>query len=280
MKINDVRSSSSNRPMRIGRRRQRGSHGVKHCLLLKVSTDEGITGWSDVETAPHVGAAVVNRAKPAGARVFDGLNRLSSAKTRSKSSGSGTKVYRGTIYYGRRGGRCRCCRGSISPARHHGQSRRVGVHKLLGRRPRATGSVPTPQRSSAHARRHETRLRLLPGARVHGDQVRLGRVWQERKRDVALVAAARRWSVQTWIWMVDPGWMVNRSAPTTPSNCSAPWSPIGSSGRGFLASRELRWLRAREGSWREDTPWRPRTGGHRVGLSRPHHARQDRRGTA
>src|SRR2546426_12140346 len=34
------------------------AHGVKHCLLLKVSTDEGLVGWSDVETAPHVATAV------------------------------------------------------------------------------------------------------------------------------------------------------------------------------------------------------------------------------
>ena len=33
--------------------------GIKHCLLLKVSTDEGITGWADVETSPHVGRAAV-----------------------------------------------------------------------------------------------------------------------------------------------------------------------------------------------------------------------------
>ena len=26
------------------------AHGVKHCFLLKVSTNEGLVGWSDVET--------------------------------------------------------------------------------------------------------------------------------------------------------------------------------------------------------------------------------------
>jgi L-alanine-DL-glutamate epimerase-like enolase superfamily enzyme len=51
------------------------AHGVKHCLLLKVSTDEGVTGWSDVETSPHVGAAVVSAPK-SGAGVFEGLKAL------------------------------------------------------------------------------------------------------------------------------------------------------------------------------------------------------------
>ena len=36
------------------------AHGVKYCLLIKLTTDEGIIGWSDVETAPHIGAAAVN----------------------------------------------------------------------------------------------------------------------------------------------------------------------------------------------------------------------------
>src|SRR5262249_54990605 len=51
------------------------AHGVKHCLLIKVSTDEGITGWSDVETAPHVGVAVID-APESGAGVFEGLRTL------------------------------------------------------------------------------------------------------------------------------------------------------------------------------------------------------------
>ena len=51
------------------------ARGVKHCFLLKVSTDEGITGWSDVETSPHVGEAVVN-APESGSGVFEGLRAL------------------------------------------------------------------------------------------------------------------------------------------------------------------------------------------------------------
>ena len=36
------------------------ANGMKYCLLIKISTDAGIVGWSDVETAPSVAAAVVN----------------------------------------------------------------------------------------------------------------------------------------------------------------------------------------------------------------------------
>src|ERR1044071_4945362 len=60
------------------------AHGVKHCLLLKVTTDEGITGWSDVETAPHVVAAVVEDPVSGSAAWFW-------AKIRSMWSGSGIR---------------------------------------------------------------------------------------------------------------------------------------------------------------------------------------------
>jgi len=59
MKITNVEAFILESPFDI--RPPEGSdeaRGVKHCLLLKVSTDEGIVGWSDVETSPHVGEAV------------------------------------------------------------------------------------------------------------------------------------------------------------------------------------------------------------------------------
>ncbi len=78
------------------------AHGVKHCLLLKVCTDEGITGWSDVETAPHVGAAVV-RAPVSGSGLFEGLRQLAMGEDPFEVERLWDKIYRGTIYYGRRG---------------------------------------------------------------------------------------------------------------------------------------------------------------------------------
>src|SRR4029078_6852539 len=76
--------------------------GVKYCLLLKVTTDEGITGWSDIETAPHVGVAAVN-APVSGVEAFDGLRSLVVGEDPFDVERLWDKVYRGTIYYGRRG---------------------------------------------------------------------------------------------------------------------------------------------------------------------------------
>src|SRR5690242_8300061 len=76
--------------------------GVKRCLLIKVSTDEGITGWSDVETAPHVGAAAVN-APASGMDMFEGLRALVVGEDPFDVERLWDKIYRGTIYFGRRG---------------------------------------------------------------------------------------------------------------------------------------------------------------------------------
>src|SRR5437870_60745 len=48
------------------------SAGVRQCVLIKVSTDEGITGWSDVETSPQVCAAAVD-APATGSGMVEGL---------------------------------------------------------------------------------------------------------------------------------------------------------------------------------------------------------------
>ena len=35
------------------------AHGVRFVSLMKITTDEGIVGWSDIETQPHVGKQIV-----------------------------------------------------------------------------------------------------------------------------------------------------------------------------------------------------------------------------
>src|SRR5262249_15959764 len=78
------------------------AHGVKHCLLLKVSTHEGLVGWSDVETVPDVAAAALS-APEGGAGGFEGLRSLVVGEDPFEVERLWDKIYRGTIYYGRRG---------------------------------------------------------------------------------------------------------------------------------------------------------------------------------
>ncbi|HTE19123.1 MAG TPA: mandelate racemase/muconate lactonizing enzyme family protein [Armatimonadota bacterium] len=186
--------------------------GVKHCLLLKVTTDEGITGWADVETAPHVGAAAVN-APASGIEMFDGLRSLVVGADPFDVERLWDKVYRGSIYYGRRGVAIQVLSG-FDIACHDIMGKAIGrpVYKLLGGayrdRVRAYASTlfrPTPddirRACEFYLERGFTAIKF--GWGVFG---------QDRKRDVELVRAAREAVGPDVELLVDAGWNVNRSA--------------------------------------------------------------------
>ncbi len=188
------------------------AHGVKHCLLLKVSTDEGITGWSDVETAPHVGAAVVD-APESGAGVFEGLRHLVLGEDPFEVERLWDKVYRGSIYYGRRGVAIQILSG-FDVACHDIMGKAVGrpVYKLLGGayRSRVRAYASTLFRSTPDAIRRACEFYL--GRGFTAIKFGWGVFGQDRRRDIALVAAAREAIGPDVELLVDPGWMVNRSA--------------------------------------------------------------------
>jgi len=197
------------------------AHGVKHCLLLKVSTDEGLVGWSDVETAPHVAAAVVS-APESGAGVFEGLRPLVVGEDPFEVERLWDKIYRGTIYYGRRGVVMQVLSG-FDIACHDLMGKATGrpLHKLLGgaRRDRVRAYASTLFRPTPDAMRRACEFYLTRGFTA----VKFG--WgvfgQNRKQDLALVAAAREALGPDVALLVDPGWMVNRSAYDAIELCRA-----------------------------------------------------------
>lgn len=188
------------------------AHGVKHCLLLKVSTDEGITGWSDVETAPHVAEAVVN-APDSGSGVFEGLRHLVIGEDPFDVERLWDKVYRGTIYYGRRGVVMQVLSG-FDIACHDIMGKAIGrpLHKLLGgaRRDRVRAYASTLFRPAPDDMKRACDFYL--GRGFTAVKFGWGVFGQNRKRDLALVAAARQAIGPDVELMVDPGWTVNRSA--------------------------------------------------------------------
>ena len=197
------------------------AHGVKHCLLLKVSTDEGLVGWSDVETAPHVATAVVN-APESGAGVFEGLRGLVVGEDPFEVERLWDKIYRGTIYYGRRGVAMQVLSG-FDIACHDLMGKATGrpLHKLLGgaRRDRVRAYASTLFRPTPEAMRRACEFYLSRGFTA----VKFG--WgvfgQNRKQDIALVAAAREALGPDVALLVDPGWMLNRSAYDAIELCRA-----------------------------------------------------------
>jgi L-alanine-DL-glutamate epimerase-like enolase superfamily enzyme len=197
------------------------AHGVKHCLLLKVSTDEGLVGWSDVETAPHIGAAVVN-APASGAGVFEGLRSLVLGEDPFEVERLWDKIYRGTIYYGRRGVAVQVLSGfDIACHDLMGKATARPLHRLLGgaRRDRVRAYASTLFRPTPDAMRQASEFYTSRGFTA----VKFG--WgvfgQDRRQDIALVAAAREALGPDAALLVDPGWMVNRSAVDAIELCRA-----------------------------------------------------------
>jgi L-alanine-DL-glutamate epimerase-like enolase superfamily enzyme len=188
------------------------AHGVKRCLLIKVSTDEGIIGWSDVETAPHVGAAIVD-APVSGAGVFDGLRQLVVGEDPFDVERLWDKVYRGTIYYGRRGAAIQVLSG-FDIACHDIMGKAISrpVHKLLGgtHRDCIRAYASTLFRSTPDNMKQACEFYLRRG--FTAIKFGWGVFGQDRKRDVALVATAREALGPDVDLLIDPGWMVNRSA--------------------------------------------------------------------
>lgn len=187
------------------------AHGVKHCLLIKVTTDEGITGWSDIETAPHIGRAVVS-APESGVGMFEGLKALAVGEDPFDVERLWDKIYRGTIYYGRRGAAMQVLSG-FDIACHDIMGKAVGrpLHKLLGgaRRQKVRAYASTLFRPTPDDIKRACEFYLQRG--FTAIKFGWGVFGRNRKRDVALVAAAREAIGPDVELMVDPGWMVNRS---------------------------------------------------------------------
>jgi hypothetical protein len=255
------------------------AHGIKHCLLLKVSTDEGLVGWSDVETAPHVAAAVVN-APESGAGVFEGLRALVLGEDPFEVERLWDRIYRGTIYYGRRGAAMQVLSG-FDIACHDLMGKATGrpLHKLLGgaRRGRVRAYASTLFRSTPDAMRRACEFYLSRGFTA----VKFG--WgvfgHDRRQDIALVAAARETLGPDVALLVDPdGWCV--AAPMTPSSSAARSNlTIFSGWKIFYIPNATTGMRRSSGG-RENADCRGRAGGNGMGFPRVDWARGHRCGPA
>ena len=188
------------------------ARGVKHCLLLKVSTDEGIEGWSDIETSPHVGEAVVN-APESGAGVFEGLRTLVVGEDPFDTERLWDKIYRGSIYYGRRGVAMQVLSG-FDIACHDIIGKAIGrpVHKILGgaRREKIRAYASTLFRPTTDAIKQACEFYMQRG--FSAVKFGWGVFGQNIKQDIELVETARKTLGPDIDLMIDAGWMVNRSA--------------------------------------------------------------------
>lgn len=175
-------------------------------LLVKVTTDEGLVGWSDVETLAPAALACINGP---GMSVlgFRSLKDLLVGEDPLDAEGLWHKLYIGTSYYGRRGVAMHCisaidnCLWSI-----RAQAAGVSLGELLG------GRKCDRVRAYASTLFRETPEAMFAAATSYIERgftaVKFG--WgifgEDPARDIELVAAAREALGPDRDLMVDPGW--------------------------------------------------------------------------
>ncbi|MPY86986.1 MAG: mandelate racemase/muconate lactonizing enzyme family protein [Luteitalea sp.] len=188
--------------------------GPTYMGLVKVSTDAGLTGYSDVETAAPVAKAAVEAPawSEAGMECFDGLASLLIGENPLEVERLWYKMYRGSIYYGRRGVAMQAISAiDIALWDIIGKCYGQPIHVLLGAkwrdRVRAYASTlfrPTPQamRDAAKGYIDQGFTAVKFGWGVFGN---------DPAQDVRLVEAAREELGPGRDLLVDTGWFVERT---------------------------------------------------------------------
>jgi L-rhamnonate dehydratase len=188
--------------------------GPTYMGLVRVSTDAGITGYSDIETSAPVAKAAVEApswSEP-GMECFDGLASLVVGENPLEPERLWYKMYRGSVYYGRRGVAIQAISAiDIALWDIMGKFYNQPVCTLLGARwleeVRAYASTlfrPTP------AAMHEATQRYLDQG-FTAIKFGWGVFGQNPKRDVDLVEAARKAMGSEVDLLIDTGWFVERT---------------------------------------------------------------------
>lgn len=188
--------------------------GPTHLGIVKVSTDAGISGFSDMETAPTVAKAVIEAPQwsEAGMECFDGLTSLLVGENPLETERLWYKMYRGSIYYGRRGVTLQAISAiDIALWDIAGKFYGVPVHMLLGAkwRSKVRAYASTLFRPEPESIQEAVKVYLDQGFTA----VKFG--WgvfgKDKNRDLALVEAARRALGDSRDLLIDTGWFVERT---------------------------------------------------------------------
>ena len=186
------------------------AHGVRYISLIRIDTDEGISGWSDIETQPHVGKAIVD-APSGGAVGFESIKRALIGENPLERERLWQKMYRFLAYYGRSGAGMQMISGAdLALWDIAGKALGVPVSTLLGARYRervkgyaSTLFRPTPDEMRAAVAGY---LDQGFGAIKFG----WGVFGYDAALDVQLVKAARDEAGPDIDLMVDGGWYGTR----------------------------------------------------------------------
>lgn len=223
------------------------AHGIKYLGVVKVETDAGITGYSDLETQPHVARAIVDAPSEGSVTGFLGLRSVLLGEDPFEVERLWHKMYMASVYYGRRGAAIQVISGiDIALWDIVGKATRQPIYKLLG------GGYRDKVRAYASTLFRPTPEAMAEACRGYLDQgfsaVKFG--WgvfgEDPELDVQLVSAARRALGNRVDLMVDAGWYVHRTAkeaiqmvrsiePSRPFFVEEPLSPEDYDGYAQLA---------------------------------------------
>src|SRR5215475_4649422 len=175
-------------------------------LLVRVATDEGLTGWADAETLAPAAVAII-AGQGMAILGFKTLGELLVGEDPREVERLWDKLYVGSAYYGRRGLAMQCisaidnCLWSI-----RAQAAGVSLARLLGsrRRDSVVAYASTLFRETPEGMAEAARGYIAKGFRA----VKFG--WgvfgEDAGRDRELVAAAREVLGPDRDLLVDPGW--------------------------------------------------------------------------
>jgi len=182
------------------------AHGVRFIALLKITTDEGLTGWSDIETQPHVARAIVDA--PSGGQIgFEGLRSALVGEDPFERERLWQKMYRYMAYYGRQGAGMHLISGAdIALWDIAGKAFGQPVCKLLGAkyRERVKAYASTLFRPTPDDMKRAVAGYLEQGFRAI--KFGWGAFGHDLELDARLVRAAREEAGPEIDLMVDGGW--------------------------------------------------------------------------
>jgi L-rhamnonate dehydratase len=175
-------------------------------LIVKVDTDEGLTGYADVETLSTAAVAVI-AGDGMSVMGFRSLKELLIGENPLDTERLWDRLYVGSAYYGRRGIAMHCisaldnCLWSI-----RSQALNVPIYSLLGgkRRDRVMAYASTLFRETPEGMAKAARMYIDKG--FHAVKFGWGVFGEDPVRDMELVAAAREALGPDRHLLVDPGW--------------------------------------------------------------------------
>jgi L-alanine-DL-glutamate epimerase-like enolase superfamily enzyme len=200
--------------------------GTQDDLLVRIDTDEGLTGWGEVDSCPYVGKAVIDAGM--SHEMSHGLRDVLMGRDPLRIEETWQEMYRKTRYYGRSGAVLHAMSGvDLALWDISGKARGEPVHRLWGaacrERVRAYASALMPF-GPAEACESARRLR---DCGFRGIKLGWGPIGRSLERDAELFHAVREGAGPGTEIMIDAGqcytWEQAASAAEILADCGVAW---------------------------------------------------------